>query len=52
VRADGSLYVLARNPYTDSEFAGACFAPDGRSLFVNLQWSGLTLAITGPFARL
>ena len=34
----------------DSEFAGVCFSPDGRWLFVNLQKAGLTLAITGPFA--
>lgn len=31
------------------EFAGVCFAPDGRTLFVNLQGSGVTLAIRGPF---
>jgi hypothetical protein len=45
----GAAYHIAENPWTDSEFAGACFAPDGRTLFVNLQWPGLTLAITGPF---
>lgn len=49
VRPDGSLYRLAHHPYSDSELAGACFAPDGRTLFVNLQWQGLTLAIRGPF---
>ncbi|MEW6166916.1 MAG: alkaline phosphatase PhoX [Pseudomonadota bacterium] len=52
VRPDGSLYTLARNPYNDSELAGVCFAPDGRTLFVNVQWAGLTLAITGPFETL
>ena len=52
VRPDGSLYALARNPYNDSELAGACFAPDGRTLFVNVQWAGLTLAIRGPFESL
>ena len=52
VRADGGLYVLARNSYNDSELAGVCFAPDGRTLFVTVQWSGLTLAISGPFETL
>lgn len=51
VRPDGSRYRLAHNPYNESELAGVCFAPDGRTLFVNLQWAGLTLAITGPFPR-
>ena len=34
------------------EFTGACFAPDGRTLFVNIQTPGITLAVTGPFERL
>ncbi|HSG91487.1 MAG TPA: alkaline phosphatase PhoX [Pseudomonadales bacterium] len=37
--------------YRSQEFAGACFAPDGRTLFVNIQTPGVTLAITGPFER-
>jgi secreted PhoX family phosphatase len=45
----GVLYTFAENNYSGSELAGACFAPDGRTLFVNLQSPGLTLAITGPF---
>lgn len=49
VTPDGALYAFANNPYNDSELAGACFAPDGRTLFVNQQTAGLTLAITGPF---
>ena len=49
VRPDGRLYRFADNPYNASELAGACFAPDGRTLFVNQQASGLTLAIRGPF---
>ncbi len=32
------------------EFAGACFDPAGRVLFVNMYSIGATLAITGPFA--
>jgi hypothetical protein len=45
----GRIYALADNAWNNSELAGACFAPDGRTLFVNLQASGLTLAIDGPF---
>ena len=32
-----------------SELAGPCFAPDGQTLFVNVQELGLTLAIDGRF---
>ena len=49
VTANGGLYHFAENAYSDSELAGACFSPDGRTLFVNIQQPGLTLAITGPF---
>ncbi len=49
IRPDGSQYQLADNPYSDSELAGVCFAPDGKTLFVNIQYPGMTLAITGPF---
>ena len=44
------IYVLASNARHDSEFAGATFAPDGSTLFVNLQTPGLTFAIRGPWA--
>jgi secreted PhoX family phosphatase len=49
IAPNGGLYTFAENNYSASELAGACFAPDGRILFVNLQSPGLTLAITGPF---
>lgn len=49
IRPDGSLYQLADNSHTDSELAGVCFSPDGKILFVNIQYPGMTLAITGPF---
>jgi len=49
VRADGSQYQVADNAYSYSELAGACFAPDGKTLFVNIQYPGMTLAITGPW---
>ena len=49
MRPDGHQYVLANNPYSDSELAGVCFSPDGKTLFVNIQYPGMTLAITGPW---
>jgi secreted PhoX family phosphatase len=47
----GSVYKIARNSLNSSEFAGACFSPDGTTLFVNIQSPGITLAITGPWHR-
>jgi uncharacterized protein len=51
----GGLVDVARNEIpgrTDDEFAGACFSPDGLTLFVNIQASnGLTFAIWGPWRR-
>jgi secreted PhoX family phosphatase len=49
IRPDGSHYQLADNAYSNSELAGICFSPDGRTMFVNVQYPGTTLAITGPF---
>jgi hypothetical protein len=49
VTPERRLYTLAENNYNGSELAGACFAPDGRTLFVNVQAPGLTLAISGPW---
>lgn len=37
--------------FRNSEWAGAAFSPDGHTLFVNLYTPGITLAITGPWAR-
>lgn len=51
VTPKGELYKLGRNSLNQSEFAGACFSPDGSTLFVNIQTPGLTLAITGPWRR-
>jgi len=51
VTPQGKVFTLARNIFRgNAEFAGACFSPDGQTLFVNVQWPGITLAITGPWA--
>jgi uncharacterized protein len=55
---DGRIFDFARNLLNHTEFAGACFSPDGRTLFVNIMGStsdagmykGATLAITGPWS--
>ena len=49
---DGSVYPFAYNPFSDDEFAGATFSPDGQTLFVNIQGApALTFAIWGPWRR-
>jgi len=53
---DGVPFEFAVNIHNASEFAGACFSPDGNILFVNLfggtaTGSGMTCAITGPWRR-
>lgn len=52
----GEPFEFAVNLLNDSEFAGACFSPDGRIMFVNLfggsaAQSGMTCAIWGPWER-
>jgi len=49
VRPDGRQYLLADNSWSNSELAGVCFSPDGRTLCVNIQYPGTTVAITGPW---
>ncbi|MBD2062733.1 PhoX family protein [Funiculus sociatus GB2-A5] len=51
VTQKGELYQFARNAINDREFAGACFSPDGQTMFVNIQTPGITFAIWGPWAR-
>jgi secreted PhoX family phosphatase len=51
LRMDGTQYPIADNAYTNSELAGVCFAPDGSTLFVNIQERGMTVAISGPWAN-
>ena len=50
VTPNGKIFRIAKNVGHESEFAGACFSPDGQTLFVNIQTPGLTLAINGPWA--
>ena len=47
--ANFALNVTPR--YTTSEFAGATFSRDGKTLFVNLQAVGATFAIWGDWTR-
>lgn len=47
ITPDGTAYAFARCR-RQTELAGACFAPDGSTLFVNLYSPAMTLAITGP----
>jgi uncharacterized protein len=56
---EGAIFDLGKNLLNETEFAGACFSPDGRVLFVNIMGStedsgseeGRTLAIRGPWQR-
>lgn len=64
VNSKGELYQFAKNVlfaqvtddpakqnFIGNEFAGACFSPDGKTLFVNIQTPGITFAIWGPWNR-
>src|SRR5262245_52674091 len=51
---DEKIFDFAKNilpGYEGKEFAGAAFSPDGRTLFVNTQTPGMTLAIWGSWDR-
>jgi hypothetical protein len=50
----GLIFDFAENAFpgrTTDEFAGATFSPDTQTLFVNLQATGVTFAIWGPWQR-
>ena len=47
----GKVYYIASN--TQSEWSGACFSPDGKTLFANIHKKpGMTVAIQGPWDTL
>jgi uncharacterized protein len=43
--------AIPAGDYRTSEWAGACYSPDGRWLFANIQAPGITFAITGPWGN-
>ncbi len=45
----GDFYKLAHNVTNNSELTGVTFSPDGSTLFVNIQSTGQTFAVTGPW---
>ncbi len=47
ITPQGGVYTIARNARDNSEFAGASFSPDGRTMFVNIYDPGMTLAVWG-----
>lgn len=58
---DGDNYVRVLRPTGEvvdfgrtrlSQLAGVCFAPDGQTMFLNLQDIDTTIAVRGPFPRL
>jgi secreted PhoX family phosphatase len=66
VTQDGDIYDFARSATNESEFAGACFDPDGQTLYVNQmgerrvvgepeegfpETRAVTYAIYGPFEK-
>jgi len=49
ITPEGAMYKIG-HVEIKSEVAGACFSPDGTTLYVNIQKNpGQTLAITGPW---
>lgn len=57
VTPQGKIYTVGRNAApsggdmaANAELAGICFSPDGTTMFINIYWPGVTLAVTGPWA--
>lgn len=50
VTTSGQVYTFAKNRL-DGEFTGICFSPSGKTMFVNIQHHGLTLAIQGTWRK-
>jgi uncharacterized protein len=63
VTTEGAIYDFAKTTLNDSEFCGACFDPDGQTLYFNQQGdrgslpngpvngNAVTYAIYGPFEK-
>jgi uncharacterized protein len=49
INDQGDVFPFARNVFNKGELAGVSFSPTGRTLFVNIQNPGMTLAIWGPW---
>ncbi|MCF8276885.1 MAG: DUF839 domain-containing protein [Flavobacteriales bacterium] len=49
VTPEGKIFTFGHATKHESEFTGICFSPSGKTMFVNIQHAGLTLAITGPW---
>jgi secreted PhoX family phosphatase len=48
ISRDGQIFDFAKNIHNNIEFAGACFSPDGQTLFVNL-FGRMTVRTLTPF---
>lgn len=48
---DAGKWTTLAGDHREREFAGACFDPAGRYLFVNIYIPGITFAIAGPWGR-
>jgi secreted PhoX family phosphatase len=46
----GEMYRFAHNALNQSEFAGACFAADAKTMFLNIYNPSITFAIWGDWA--
>lgn len=51
VTPQGEIYQLGRNALNNSEFAGVCFSPDQKTMFVNIYSPGVTLAVWGNWQK-
>lgn len=49
VSPEGEIFTFGHGVKYESEFTGICFSPSGKTMFVNIQHAGLTLAVTGPW---
>jgi secreted PhoX family phosphatase len=51
ISTSGQIFDFARNLHSSVEFAGTCFAPDGKTLFVNI-YGRSTVRTTAPYKSL